>query len=142
MLMLKLLGDVLSAPVTGPVRGFEFILKALRDQVDAEMVDESKLQAELMQLGMRYQSGELTDAEYAAKEDAILEHMNEIRRNKEALAQEEAELTEGAVQQEPQAAEGAITQDTVQQEPNATESAVSNEGETTEYPAASEDASA
>ncbi len=131
MLMLKFLGDVLSAPVTGPVHGFEFILKALRDQVDAEMLDESKLQGELMQLGMRYQSGEMTDAEYAAKEDAILEQLNEIRRYKESLAQEEEELTEGTVQEAPAAAEGAVT-----------ENAVSNGGETSEYPAAGEDVSA
>lgn len=131
MLMLKLLGDVLSAPVTGPVHGFEFILKALRDQVDAEMVDESKLQGELMQLGMRYQSGEMTDAEYAAKEDAILEQMNEIRRYKESLEQEEAELAEGTVQAEPEAAEGTVPEGTV-----------SNGVETSDYPPASGDVSA
>ena len=88
MLMLKLLGDVLSAPVSGPIHGFEFILNAIRDQVESEGLDESKLQGELMQLGMRYQAGEMDDAEYAAKEDEILAQMNEIRRIKESLAQE------------------------------------------------------
>ncbi len=136
MLMLKLLGDILSAPVTGPVHGFEFILKSLRDQVDAEMLDESKLQGELMQLGMRYQSGEMTDAEYAAKEDAILEQLNEIRRYKESLAQEEEELTDGTVQEEPAAAEGAVPEGAVP------ESTLTTGGETGEYPAASEDVSA
>lgn len=94
MLMLKLLSDVLSAPVNGPIHGFTFILNALREQVESEALDESKLQGELMQLGMRYQAGEMTDAEYEAKEDALLEQMNEIRRYKESLAQDEADLIE------------------------------------------------
>lgn len=105
MLMLKLLGDVLSAPVNGPIRGFEFILNAIRDQVESEGLDESKLHGELMQLGMRYQAGEMDDAEYAAKEDAILEQMNEIRRLKESLAQEELDAGGSALADEGNAIE-------------------------------------
>lgn len=88
--MLKLLSDVLTAPIKGPVRGFEFILRSIQDQVESEALDESKVQSELMQLGMRYQSGEIDDASYQAKEDALLERLNEIRHMKESLAQEEA----------------------------------------------------
>jgi phage-related minor tail protein len=96
MLMLKLLGDVLSAPIKGPVKGFEFILNAIRDQVDAETMDEGKVQGELMQLGLRYQTGEIDEAEYTAKEDALLQQLNEIRRYKESLAEEEAAVEEAA----------------------------------------------
>lgn len=96
MLMLKLLGDVLSAPVKGPIRGFEFILNAIRDQVDSEALDESKVQGELMQLSLRYQTGEIDEAEYTAKEDALLQQLNEIRRYKESLEQEEAAIADEA----------------------------------------------
>lgn len=92
MLMLKLLGDVLSAPIKGPVNGLEFILNAIRDQVESEALDESKVQSELMQLGLRYQAGEIDEAEYTAKEDALLQQLNEIRKYKESLAQEAADL--------------------------------------------------
>lgn len=93
MLMLKLLSDVLSAPVKGPIRGFEFILNAIREQVESETLDESKVQGELMQLGLSYQSGEIDEAEYTAKEDALLQRLNEIRRYKESLEEEEAAIT-------------------------------------------------
>ena len=90
--MLKLLGNLLAAPVKGPIHGFGFILDAIQEQVESEAFDESKVQGELMQLELRYQSGEMNEAEYEAAEDALLERLNEIRRYKEerAKADEEA----------------------------------------------------
>lgn len=96
MLMLKLLADVLSAPIKGPINGFEFILHAINDQVESEALDESKVQGELMQLSLRYQSGEIDEAGYTAKEDALLQQLNEIRKYKESQAQEEAVTDESA----------------------------------------------
>lgn len=90
--MLRLLGNLLAAPITGPIHGFEFILKTIRDEVDAETLDESKVQGDLMQLGLRQQMGEIGDAEYQAQESALLKRLNEIRRYKESLAAEEADL--------------------------------------------------
>jgi Gas vesicle protein G len=97
MLMLKLLGDVLSAPIKGPINGLEFILNSIRDQIESEALDESKVQGELMQLGLRYQAGEIDEAEYTAKEDALLQQLNEIRKYKESLEKEEADLQAGGV---------------------------------------------
>ncbi|MGZ6387824.1 MAG: gas vesicle protein GvpG [Ktedonobacterales bacterium] len=112
MLMLKLLGDVLSAPIKGPVNGLEFILNAINDQVESEAFDESKVQGELMQLGLRYQAGEIDEAEYTAKEDALLQQLNEIRKFKESQAQEGAVTDEGATD----------SADTVVEEPGTAES--------------------
>jgi hypothetical protein len=92
MSMLKLLGDLLSAPIKGSVRGLEFVLNAIQDEVESEVLDESKVQGELMQLALRQQAGEIDGAEYKAKEDALLERLNEIRRYKESLAEEEADV--------------------------------------------------
>ena len=93
--MLKLLGNVLAAPVKGPIRGFEFIVNAIQDEVESEALDESKVQGELMQLELRYQSGEMNDTDFQAKEDALLERLNEIRRYKEELAAAEAGAASG-----------------------------------------------
>lgn len=94
--MLKLLGNVLAAPVKGPIRGFEFIVNAIQDEVESEGLDEGKIQGELMQLELRYQSGEMNDTDYQASEDALLERLNEIRRYKEDLAarEEDAAISE------------------------------------------------
>ena len=117
--MLKLLTDVLMSPVTGPVHGFEFILNTIKDQVESEGLDESKVQGELMQLGLRAQAGEIDEAEYQAQEDALLAKLNEIRRLKQQLEggeaafdeQEEAELAaeqdEAALADEETASAGA-----------------------------------
>lgn len=92
--MLKFLTDALMSPVTGPVHGFEFILNSIKDQVESEALDESKVQGELMQLGLRAQAGEIDDAEYQAQEDALLAKLNEIRRLKQQLEGEGAALGE------------------------------------------------
>lgn len=84
--MLKLLGNVLTAPVKGPIRGFEFIVNAIRDEVESEAFDEDKVKGELMQLELRYQSGEIDDTEFQEQEDALLERLNEIHHYKEELA--------------------------------------------------------
>lgn len=101
MLMLKLLGDLLTAPVKGPIKGLEFILNSIQDEVESEALDESKVQGELMQLGLRHQMGEIDDVEYTAQEDALLARLNEIRRYKESLEQEQdsAELDGGEADQ-------------------------------------------
>jgi hypothetical protein len=88
--MLKLLGDALASPVTGPVHGLEFILNAIKDQVEGELFDESKLQGQLMDLSLKAQMGEISGEEYQAQEDAIMARLNEIRAYKQALAEEEA----------------------------------------------------
>ncbi len=62
-----------AAPIAGPTHGFEFILNAIRDEVESQALDESKAQGELLLLGLPQQMGEIDDAEYTAKEDALLE---------------------------------------------------------------------
>lgn len=103
--MLKLLTDVLMSPITGPIHGFEFVLNSIKDQVESQTMDESKVQGELMQLGLRAQTGEIDDAEYMAQEDALLEKLNEIRRLKQSLEGDEAELDEQG-EAEPAAEQG------------------------------------
>lgn len=104
--MLKLLGNLLAAPVKGPVRGFEFILNSIQDEVEAEAFDESKVQGELMQLGLRFQAGEIDEVEYQEKEDALLERLNEIRHYKEGYNEVAAEGDGATTSDAPEASPG------------------------------------
>jgi hypothetical protein len=86
-----LLGDVLLAPVMGPVRGLRAVLEAIQDQANTELFDEQHLQEELIALNMRLELGELTEAEFAAQEAVVLEQLKAIRAARAEAAQGERE---------------------------------------------------
>lgn len=102
-----LLNDVLFFPIMGPAHGLSFIVKEILQQAEEEWLDEGKIQSQLMQLGLRYDLGEITESDYLAQESALLERLSEIREYKEWLAQEaeeqdalEAGEVEGEVEEE------------------------------------------
>jgi hypothetical protein len=74
-----LLSGVLLLPVTGPVRGFTAILRAIQAEVEAQIPDEGQVQGKLMELEMRHSAGQIDDAEYEAEEARLMEQLNEIR---------------------------------------------------------------
>ena len=80
-----LLTGLLLLPVTGPGRGLLFVLEKIKEQVDAEMLDEDLIQDELVALSLRYDLGEIEETGYLEQETALLERINAIRAYKEAL---------------------------------------------------------
>jgi hypothetical protein len=78
-----LISGLLLFPVTGPLHGLQFILEQIREQAEAELLDEGRIRAELVNLNMLRDLGEITDEEHAALEDALIEHLNMIRAYKE-----------------------------------------------------------
>ncbi len=79
-----LLNDVLFFPITGPVRGLRFIFEQIKERVDEELLSESsRIEEELMNLGTRYDLGEISEQEYIAQEEALLERLNAIRQEQE-----------------------------------------------------------
>jgi hypothetical protein len=80
-----LISELLLLPVTGPVHGLQFILEQIREEAEAERLDEDRVMAELMNLGLRYDLGEISDAEYEAQERVLLEELDAIRAYKEGL---------------------------------------------------------
>ena len=91
-----LLSGLLLLPVTGPVRGLQFVLEQIKAQVDAELLDEGRVQAELMTLSLRRDLGEISDAEYESQETALLEQLNAIRAYKEGLVESDPDPSVGA----------------------------------------------
>jgi hypothetical protein len=85
-----LLSNLLLLPITGPVHGVHFILEQIKAQADAELMDEGRVEAELMNLSLRYDLGEISDAEYAEQEAALFDELNAIRAYKEELAEPDA----------------------------------------------------
>ena len=87
-----LLSGLLLLPITGPVRGLQFVLEQIKAEVDAEQLDEGRVEAELMELSVRHDLGEISDEDYAEQETALLEQLDAIRAYKEGLYEADPEL--------------------------------------------------
>ncbi|HEU0028267.1 MAG TPA: gas vesicle protein GvpG [Ktedonobacterales bacterium] len=76
---MQLLSKVLLSPFLGPIWTTEFVIKRINEQVEDEYLDEGKVQADLLELTLQYERGEIGDDEYQEREVAILDHLNDIR---------------------------------------------------------------
>ncbi len=74
-----LLTHVLFWPVTGPVAGIRWTLTKVQRVVEEELVDDTSVKQELMELNMRLELGDITDDEYAAEEATLMRRLREIR---------------------------------------------------------------
>ena len=74
--------DLLTLPVLGPIRGVHWLAKKVAEQAEKELSDEEGLRGELLELQMRYDLGEVTEAEYSQREAALIERLNAIREAK------------------------------------------------------------
>jgi hypothetical protein len=101
----RLLGKILTSPVTGPLDTALFVARRINDQVAEEYLDEGKVQADLLDLTMRYEHGELDDAAFEEQQEAILDHLNDIRAYKEEAAAADAEEDVDEEIEEPEDAE-------------------------------------
>ena len=74
-----LLTHVLFWPVTAPVAGIRWTLGKVQRVVEEELVDDTSVKQDLMELNMRLELGDLTDEEYAAEEAVLMRRLREIR---------------------------------------------------------------
>ncbi len=79
-----LISGLLLLPVTAPARSFRFLIEQLRDEADSVMNDEGRAFAELIDASMRHSAGQLSDAEFAEQESALLARLNAIREERDA----------------------------------------------------------
>ena len=77
--MIGVVTGLLLLPITGPVRGFRFMLARLRDEAEAVLRDVGREFAELIDLSMRHNAGQLSDEEYVEQEAELLERLTAIR---------------------------------------------------------------
>lgn len=80
-----LLSNVLLFPVTGPVNGIRWVLGKVQQVAEEELTDDTPIKQELMELQMLLELGEIDDAEYVAREAAIMLRLREVREWRERL---------------------------------------------------------
>src|SRR5689334_14042783 len=80
-----LLTKVLFFPVTGPVAGIRWSLGKVQRVVEEQLVDDSAVKQELMELQMRLELGDIDDDEYVAQEAELMRRLREVRDWRERL---------------------------------------------------------
>src|SRR5574338_152114 len=79
------LSKLLFFPVTGPVAGIRWTLGKVQRVVEEELVDDSAIKQELMELQMLLELGDIDDDEYVRREAALMHRLREVRDWRERL---------------------------------------------------------
>lgn len=74
-----LLTHLLFFPVTGPVAGIRWTLGKVQRVAEEELVDDTPIKQELMELQMLLELGDIDDDEYRAREAVLMQRLREVR---------------------------------------------------------------
>ena len=74
--------DLLTSPVLGPIRGVHWLAIKVAEAAKSDVLDESKVRGELMELQIRLEMGEITEGDYDEQERVLVERLNAIREAK------------------------------------------------------------
>jgi hypothetical protein len=77
-----LIDDLLALPFSG----FSFILRTLQRVAEEQYTDDAPIKERLLELQLKLESGEMSEAEYAQEEAEIIRELREIENRKRALA--------------------------------------------------------
>jgi len=80
-----LLSKLLFFPVAGPVAGIRWSLGKVQRVVEEELVDDTPVKQELMELQMLLELGDIDDEEYQRREAAVMQRLREVREWRERL---------------------------------------------------------
>jgi len=76
--------DLLTFPVMGPIKGLVWIAKKVAEQAENELYNADKVRGQLVELELRLDLGEITEQEYLAAEEILLERLRVIREHQAA----------------------------------------------------------
>jgi hypothetical protein len=73
------LAHLLFWPVTGPLFLVKFSLDKVQRLVQEELTDDGRIKAELLELQLAHELGDIDDAEYLVREAEVMEQLREVR---------------------------------------------------------------
>jgi len=79
MALISSLLKVATFPVSLPLDGLLWVAERIKDQAEAEYYDEGAVRGRLLELELQLDLDEITEEEYEAAEDQLLDLLNEIR---------------------------------------------------------------
>jgi hypothetical protein len=74
-----ILKHLLFWPVTGPLFLFDFSMDKVQGVVRDELTDDTAVKAELMELQLLLELGDIDDDEYVRREQALMQRLREVR---------------------------------------------------------------
>jgi hypothetical protein len=80
---MSLLSTIITAPVTGPLKGVLWIVQTLAEHAERELYDEDNIRKDLLKLEQQYELGKIGIEEFERVEGELLQRLNEARRMKE-----------------------------------------------------------
>ncbi|MGI8499064.1 MAG: gas vesicle protein GvpG [Gemmatimonadaceae bacterium] len=80
-----ILSKLVFFPVTGPIAGIRWSLAQVQKVVEEELVDDSSVKQELMELQMLVELGEVDDDEYLVREQRLMQRLRQVRYWREQL---------------------------------------------------------
>ncbi|HTK52161.1 MAG TPA: gas vesicle protein GvpG [Gemmatimonadaceae bacterium] len=80
-----LLTKLLFFPIAGPVAGIKWSLGKVQNVVEEELTDDAPIKQELMELQMRLELGDITDAVYLEREAELMARLRDVRAWRERL---------------------------------------------------------
>ena len=87
--------DLLTAPVGLPIAGIKFVLQQILDMAERELYDEDRIREDLMLLQLKLDDGDITEEEYAQKEEDVMERLRAARAHRRAAAERAGEADSG-----------------------------------------------
>jgi len=75
---------LLTFPVSAPIDGVLWLAKTIKEQAETEYYDEGAVRGRLLELELKLDLGEITEEEYQAAEDELIELLTEIRERRAA----------------------------------------------------------
>ncbi|MCX6054961.1 MAG: gas vesicle protein GvpG [Chloroflexi bacterium] len=84
---MSLLLDLLTFPVTGPVKGITWIAKKISEQADSVLYSEDSIRGKLLELELQLDMGEISEQDYDLQEENLLS-MLKIARERRASESE------------------------------------------------------
>ena len=83
------LGKLLTLPYSLPAAGIKYCFSKVIEMAEQEMTDETPVKEALILLNMRYEDGEIDEAEFRRQEAPLVAQFSAIRAYRKQLAQEE-----------------------------------------------------
>jgi hypothetical protein len=81
---MKFLIDLLTAPVTMPLKGLVWVAEKVAEQADDQIYDENRIRGQLMELELQVDLGDIDEEEYMKAEEILLDRLRIARERKVA----------------------------------------------------------
>ena len=88
--MAFLLDDLLLLPITGPISGFQWIMRTIQKLADEELLNDQPWKERLIELQMRLELGEISEEDYVREEKEIFQALRDIRARREEITRQMA----------------------------------------------------